>query len=82
MVRLRHWLCDSTGGRVQAAEKAACWQKSEAWTTGLCLKPAGAFDSDIVIDRVLPGSPSATAGLLKGDRTGCLLSKSLIVAAC
>ena len=30
--------------------------------------PAGAFDSEMLIDRVLPGSPSVTAGLLKGDR--------------
>jgi S1-C subfamily serine protease len=53
---------------LQAAEKLRAGKNLKPGRLGLRLKPAGAFDSDIVIDRVLPGSPSATAELLKGDR--------------
>ena len=35
---------------------------------GIRLVPAGAFDADVRVDRVTPGSPAARAGLLKGDR--------------
>ena len=53
---------------LQAAEKLRAGKDLKPGRLGLRLAPAGAFDTDIVIDRVLPGSPSATAGLLKGDR--------------
>lgn len=53
---------------LQAAEKLRAGKNLKPGRLGLRLIPTGAFDSDIVIDRVLPGSPSATAGLLKGDR--------------
>ena len=53
---------------LQAAEKLRAGKDLKPGRLGLRLVPAGAFDSDIVVDRVLPGSPSATAGLLKGDR--------------
>ena len=51
-----------------AAEKLRAGKNLKPGRLGLRLRPAGAFESDILIDRVLPGSPSAAAGLLKGDR--------------
>jgi len=51
-----------------AAEKLRAGKNLKPGRLGLRLMPAGAFDSDIVIDRVLPGSPAATASLMKGDR--------------
>ena len=53
---------------LQAAEKLRAGKDLKPGRLGIRLMPAGAFDSEIVIDRVLPGSPSVTAGLLKGDR--------------
>ncbi len=53
---------------LRAAEKLRAGKNLKPGRLGLRLMPAGAFDSDIVIDRILPGSPAATAGLLKGDR--------------
>lgn len=53
---------------LQAAAKLRSGKDLKPGRLGLRLMPAGAFASDVVVDRVLPGSPAATAGLLKGDR--------------
>ena len=53
---------------LQVAEKLRAGKNLKPGRLGLRLMPAGAFETDVVIDRVLPGSPAAAAGLLKGDR--------------
>ena len=51
-----------------AAEKLRSGRNLKPGRIGIRLVPAGAFETDIVVDRVSPGSPAARAGLLKGDR--------------
>lgn len=51
-----------------SAEKLRSGQNLKPGRIGIRLVSAGAFDSDVVVDRVSPGSPAANAGLLKGDR--------------
>lgn len=53
---------------LKAAEKLRAGKNLKPGRLGIRLAPAGPFDSDIVIDRVLPRGPAAHAGLLKGDR--------------
>ena len=51
-----------------SAEKLRSGQNLKPGRIGIRLVPTGAFDADVVVDRVSPDSPAARAGLLKGDR--------------
>ena len=51
-----------------SAEKLRSGQNLKPGRIGIRLVPAGAFDADVIVDRVSPGSPAASAGLRKGDR--------------
>ncbi len=51
-----------------SAEKLRSGLDLKPGRIGIRLVPAGAFDADVIVDRVSPGSPAARAGLLKGDR--------------
>jgi S1-C subfamily serine protease len=53
---------------LKSAEKLRSGKNLVPGKIGVQLVSAGAYDSDVVIDRVLPGGPSERAGLLKGDR--------------
>ncbi|MEJ7591651.1 MAG: S1C family serine protease [Planctomycetaceae bacterium] len=51
-----------------SAEKLRAGQNLKPGRIGIRLVPTGAFDTDVVVDRVSPGSPAEIAGLRKGDR--------------
>jgi len=51
-----------------SAEKLRSGLDLKPGRLGIRLVPAGAFDADVIVDRVSPGSPAAHAGLFKGDR--------------
>ena len=51
-----------------SAEKLRSGQNLKPGRIGIRLVSAGAFDANVVVDRVSPGSPAASAGLLRGDR--------------
>ncbi|MCA9008935.1 MAG: trypsin-like peptidase domain-containing protein, partial [Planctomycetaceae bacterium] len=60
-----------------SAEKLRAGKNLKPGRIGIRLTPTGAYDSDIVIDRVLKGGPSEQAGLLKGDQVLAVDGKSL-----
>lgn len=60
-----------------SAEKLRSGKNLEPGRIGIRLAPTGAYDSDVVIDRVLKGGPSEQAGLLKGDQVLAIDGKSL-----
>ena len=51
-----------------SAEKLRSGQNLNPGRIGIGLVSAGAFDANVVVDRVSPGSPAASAGLRKADR--------------
>ncbi len=51
-----------------SAEKLRSGKNLEPGKIGVRLVPAGAFDANVVIDRILPGGPSEKSGMMKGDR--------------
>jgi len=53
---------------LKSAERLRSGKNLTPGKIGIRLVSTGAFDSDVVLDRVLPGGPAERAGLLKGDR--------------
>ncbi len=51
-----------------SAEKLRSGQNLKPGRIGIRLKSAGAFDAEVMVDRVTPGGPAARAGLLRGDQ--------------
>ena len=51
-----------------SAEKLRSGKNLYRGRIGIRLVSTGAFDADVVIDRVIPGGPAERAGLLKGDQ--------------
>jgi len=51
-----------------SAGKLRSGQNLKPGRIGIGLVSTGAFDANVVVDRVSPGSPAASAGLRKGDR--------------
>ena len=51
-----------------SAQRLRSGKNLEPGKIGIRLVPAGAFDANVVIDRVLPGGPSEKSGMIKGDR--------------